>query len=591
MRNKLFILFLFTALMAGAQNDIEQIFEGEPWERLRKAEHWSGFIINNPDSAYALPWLKLLIAEAENHNDEWVNIFARYQLAYYHVVALRQEDFWLQQMHDIIEKSEKDELLWVDMLYRTGVMYYIVKKEFSKGLGMQLRAYNKLQTLKKEERWSEGVLVYELGRVYYEIGNYEKCIELLRPLLSQKYDVNMLLRDNVNTYIHLQILNTMGMAYRNSQKPDSALAFFLKTLEVADSAKDYAWVGIASINIAKYHISKGNFDKALPYAKARYTYSIIKDIRLTEGDSCEALIVLAQIDVHKGKLNEALDKLGRVQNSLMPSSFMNGWNRNFDLWRDMYRLLSKIYFSKSDFKKAYTFNTLAMAYQDSILQVRRQVQSQKVHTEVEAEKQMNLLKEVEQQTSLSIQSRSFSLILLALTGLLLFILYNRQRIKSKTDAELYQNREKLLVLEKQQAEEQLSTYLDTLQEKNKLIEGFGSELEHLKSLPNTRERLQMIDTISTLRETTIITEEDWVKFKYLFDKAHKGFFVRVRQKYPDITQAEMRLLALTKLNLSTKDKANMLGISPASIRKTGYRFLKKISSDGDADLNEIVASI
>jgi hypothetical protein len=106
------------------------------------------------------------------------------------------------------------------------------------------------------------------------------------------------------------------------------------------------------------------------------------------------------------------------------------------------------------------------------------------------------------------------------------------------------------------------------------------------------DKLQTLETVEKLKRSTIITEDEWIQFRSLFDKVHKGFFTRLKVQYPDVTQAEIRLMALTKLNLSTKEMAGILGISPESIRKSRYRFLKKVSDiSGEADFAGIVSSI
>jgi DNA-binding CsgD family transcriptional regulator len=54
-----------------------------------------------------------------------------------------------------------------------------------------------------------------------------------------------------------------------------------------------------------------------------------------------------------------------------------------------------------------------------------------------------------------------------------------------------------------------------------------------------------------------------------------------------VTEAEKRLLALTKLEMSNSEIAAMLGISPESVIKTRYRLRKKV---GDEDLKRLVES-
>lgn len=584
MRYKLLIFFLLCFSLRGlAQVKFKDIFEGNDQERVTKAENWFFYYYASPDSAVAVPQLSRLLAEAEERDDEPVALMAQYITAHYHIAVLGEDEPWYNEQYRVMEKTRsQNKLLWAIMLHRTGTTNYETKRNFAKGFEELIRAHETFKELGYDKNLRAGLMLYELAKVYYGIGNYEKCIELLKP--AEHY------KDTFGSYIDLQVLNTLGMAYRRLDKQDSALIYFEKTLTEATAKKDLAWIGIASINIGKYYLSKGEFDKALPYVETRYKYSRQKDSRLSEADSCEALISLAQIDIHYGNPDLAIKRLNNVKKALKPSWWGNNWSNNYDLWRDMYAQLSDAYVAKGDLKEAYLLSDLAFRYEDSLFYVKKQSNAQKISVEVEAEKQMTLLKEVEHQTMLSIQKRNFSMGVAALGTILLLTLYNRQRMKSKKEKVLFENKEQLLNSEKRRAEEQLSGYVDILQEKNKTIEGFQTEIERLKLNGGTGEP-QIIQTLEKLQRTAIIIEDDWVQFKELFDKVYKGFFERLKEKYPDITQAEMRLMALTKLNIAPKDIANILGISPASVRKTGYRFLKKIDPEGTTDLIDIVKSI
>jgi tetratricopeptide (TPR) repeat protein len=590
MLKKLLILFSFLIVVpAWAQDAFEQIFKGNDVERLDKAEKWYLTYSISPDSAVSLPWLKHMLAQATEHDDEVLILATRFQLAFYYVSVLRQEDPWLEEMYNVMEQSRDDyEYLAIDFLDRLGLLEYQIRQNYSKGLRLQLQAYEMFREKGMKRPVKAAILQYELARVYYQLANYEKSIEVAQPVSRNTGTSEAM------SYLRLQTLNMIGLSYRNLKKDDSTLLYFNKTLDAAKTDKDTPWIGIASVNIAKYYISHGQYDKASPYAQTRYQYSIVNDDRLTAGDSCEALIVLAKIDAHYGQAEKAIDKLTRAMHALKPSGRAYNWSKHYDLQRDLYFQLSDIYYKNGNAQKGFEYSIIGDHYEDSVDLVKKQAQELSVHTEVEAEKQLQLLKETEMRTYQAVMNRNLMAIVLALTGLLLFILYKRQRLKTTTDKQLFENRQQLLFIAKSRAEEQLSSYINLLQEKNKLLESFDGEVIKLKETPDSAEKAHMIETLETLQRTAIVTEKDWLAFRTLFEKAYSGFFSRLKEKYPDITPAEMRIFALTKLSLSTKDQANLLGISPASLRKTRYRFLRKLNQnkeDGEADFEKIVAGI
>ena len=88
-----------------------------------------------------------------------------------------------------------------------------------------------------------------------------------------------------------------------------------------------------------------------------------------------------------------------------------------------------------------------------------------------------------------------------------------------------------------------------------------------------------------------LTEDDWNEFRNLFEKVQVGFFDKLKQRFPDLTPSEQRLLALMKLKLSKREMAGMLGIAPDSIKKTRQRIRKKINVPDDAALEEMVGEL
>ncbi len=52
----------------------------------------------------------------------------------------------------------------------------------------------------------------------------------------------------------------------------------------------------------------------------------------------------------------------------------------------------------------------------------------------------------------------------------------------------------------------------------------------------------------------------------MFDKVYPGFITRTRAACPDLSLSELRYFVLSKLNLSYKEMAFMLGVSPNTVQ-------------------------
>jgi DNA-binding CsgD family transcriptional regulator len=164
---------------------------------------------------------------------------------------------------------------------------------------------------------------------------------------------------------------------------------------------------------------------------------------------------------------------------------------------------------------------------------------------------------------------------LVLIAIIALLWVNRQLLKRNKERELARQ-------ELEFANHELLGYMHQLKVKNELVEQLREEL----STENvTAERTGMINH---LLSATILTEEDWKRFRELFEKVYPGFFIRLWEKMADLSPTETRLFALTKLQMPLKDMAAMLGVSYDAIRKARQRVRKKINLPEEGDLEELV---
>jgi DNA-binding CsgD family transcriptional regulator len=59
----------------------------------------------------------------------------------------------------------------------------------------------------------------------------------------------------------------------------------------------------------------------------------------------------------------------------------------------------------------------------------------------------------------------------------------------------------------------------------------------------------------------------------------------------DITVAEQRMAALSRLHLSTREAASLLGISPNSVNKTKQRLRQRFNLPVDANIEEFIGNL
>jgi len=83
--------------------------------------------------------------------------------------------------------------------------------------------------------------------------------------------------------------------------------------------------------------------------------------------------------------------------------------------------------------------------------------------------------------------------------------------------------------------------------------------------------------------------EEWGEFEKWFTEVHTDFFKNIRNKYPELSQSEVKVCALLKLNLLSKDIANLMNVQPTTVDIYRHRIRKKIRIKPEINLNQFLA--
>ncbi|WP_187271142.1 helix-turn-helix and ligand-binding sensor domain-containing protein [Neolewinella aurantiaca] len=125
----------------------------------------------------------------------------------------------------------------------------------------------------------------------------------------------------------------------------------------------------------------------------------------------------------------------------------------------------------------------------------------------------------------------------------------------------------------------------SLVRKNELLQQIK---ENLLSNQNPEKSIaQVIQTI----DKNLDEGETWSLFKEAFENADQDFFKKVKELHPELSPNDLKLCAYLRLNLSSKEIAPMLNISPRSVEVKRYRLRKKINLEPKAGLVEYIMSL
>jgi hypothetical protein len=238
-----------------------------------------------------------------------------------------------------------------------------------------------------------------------------------------------------------------------------------------------------------------------------------------------------------------------------------------------------------NYDSAFYYNNLYSKINDSLEKVvatsSLAISKAKLNDETSRYNIQNLNKEKRSQLLL----RNIIIAAIVVLSFVVVLTVNRQRLKEKLKTEKAEQEKLRMEQEVASAKEQLKMFTENLVEKTNLIEKLESQA---KGKQATSEQQAII---SELSRQTILTEDDWNKFRSLFEKIYPGFFVNLQEKVSDITIAELRMAALTRLHLSTNQIASILGISVNSVYKTKQRLRQRLDIDPETDIEEAVAKM
>jgi ligand-binding sensor domain-containing protein/DNA-binding CsgD family transcriptional regulator len=194
-------------------------------------------------------------------------------------------------------------------------------------------------------------------------------------------------------------------------------------------------------------------------------------------------------------------------------------------------------------------------------------------------------------------------------GVLTFQIYVQRR-ETMLKQQVLESQQEILSLKNQQLEseqdilslqnDKLATEIDTknnelmskavqMAHKNELLLGIKDDLENIKTASET-ERFKSLKNLSRTLESEIENKESWDQFLLYFNQTHQDFIHQLQTKHPNLTQNDLRMCALTRLNMSNRDMATLLNISITGIEKSRYRLKKRLDLTVDDDLSRYLTA-
>jgi len=414
--------------------------------------------------------------------------------------------------------------------------------------------------------------IYEvLGEMLWRVREYEKCIKYTRKAIG----LLPTLDDSVKDVHTIFCNNTMGLAFHRLEQYDSAFIYYKRGLAAAEKVNNAAWEGIFSGNMAQIYFAQEKYTTALPLFELDYKTS--NGLGYYD-NAANSLQWAARTSLALGKTDTALKQVREVFALLekwpSPNYLQNAYFTSAEIFKTLKNNDSSFYYSG-------LYNKLHDSLEKVIYQSSVSISKLRLDDEKNRYTILNLQREKQAET----QQRNLIIAAIVFLAAVVLFVINRQRLKLKYRQQLAEQEKLRIEQEMESARAQLQMFTQNIVEKTNLIEQLEQQVQHKTA---SAENQQLI---SELGNQTILTEEDWSKFNTLFEKIFPLFFQRLKNISPDITMAEQRLAALTRLQLTTKQMATVLGISPNSVNKTKQRLRLRFELEPERSIEKFISEI
>ncbi len=407
-----------------------------------------------------------------------------------------------------------------------------------------------------------------LAELLYQVREYDESIGYAKKGIEAWKKMNYE-TDYTDPYKYrIKALITIGTCFYSMNLHDSAHTYYQKALQLATQNKDTLLTSKVLGNIGRIIFAQKNMDSAYVLFSIDYLQhkkdSIYNEAANASQWMAKASLVMGRNSTALAEAKESIRLLG-----LWP---------NDPYLRDTYHTLTQVYRAIRNYDSAFYYNDRYKALNDSlekeVATSSLAISKARLNDEVSRFNIQKLNKEKESQLLL----RNIIIAGIVLLFLIILLFLNRKRLKEKIKIEKV---EQEMVL----AKEQMKMFTNNLIEKTNLIERLQMQIKDKAAITEQNA------IISELSQHTILTEQDWSKFKTLFETIYPDFFKKLKDKFSDITVGEQRTAALIRLQLTTKQIASILGISADSVHKSRQRLRQRFQVDLNANLEELMVNL
>ncbi|MGF6850237.1 tetratricopeptide (TPR) repeat protein [Chitinophaga sp. W3I9] len=470
--------------------------------------------------------------------------------------------------------------------------------------------------ISNKDEATAGKCLRQMGKICFTLGHYAKSLEYYQQAAT-------LFTVTGHKAAEAAVLNDMGqLYYRNINKP-GAKKQYDKALQLYRQVNDPAGIAATYGHIGHY------YEKQQQYDSARY----FQELALTQYQRARDTFGMAGIYENLGTIYEDLEKYDTALSSfrmalqLFEASHervagIEVLNNIGDVLRKTGDVKNSLPYSRAalalaqqtnnkyqeaaackDIAKAFNLlgrNDSAFYYMEysrkcllDIYSAQNNQQMNFLQILYDTNKKNDEILQLENSHKINRIIYTAVVIVVALLILLCLLTISRQKLKISQAQTVSERNAEINRVQKDQLElksRQLATHtLDVIQ-RNQFLDELRNTLSEMVQEDKRDQKKQLQQLVLKINQT-VNHEKQWKEFTGIFEQVHQVFFDKLNALHSDLTNNDIKLLALHKMNMDSKDMATILGISPDSLRVARYRLRKKLNIPEGDTLNTFVQSL
>jgi len=171
------------------------------------------------------------------------------------------------------------------------------------------------------------------------------------------------------------------------------------------------------------------------------------------------------------------------------------------------------------------------------------------------------------------------------------LLYLHQLELEKTEKEIVKLKNEKLEAEIQHKNTELASVAMHLVQKGELLGKVKDQMVKLKKSAGIDKESDDIKKIIRVISEEDMIDKQWEQFTMHFDNVHSDFLAKLKLQYPALSANELKLSAYLRMNLSTKEIAQLMNISVRGVEISRYRLRKKLQIPTEINLFDFLVKL